>query len=116
MLAKATNSFVSLGGAFLFGFIVNFFLTPLAAVAGLTVPLTQIGIDLGIPLIPLAYSFYAGLCELLLPYEITKYLTFYSFGMFALKDFAKLYGVKAILSFVFLLAVMIPYWGIIGLV
>ena len=116
MLAGATNSFVSLGGAFLFGFFVNFFLTPLAAVAGLTVPLTQIGVDLGIPLIPLAYSFNAGLGELLLPYEITKYLTFYAFGMFTIKDFAKLYGVKAILSFVFLLAVMIPYWGIIGLV
>lgn len=116
VIAQADNSFVLYGGVFVLGFIVNIFMTPLAAIASLVVPLTQIASDLNLNILPFLYVFLDGLSELVFPYEIAKFMVFYAYGLFTLKDFMKLFSIKAVLALVFILAVMLPYWHLIGLI
>ena len=43
------------------------------------------------------------------------WLVAYGFGVFKLKDFAKIMGVKMVFDFVFLMTAGIGYWKLIGL-
>ena len=43
------------------------------------------------------------------------HLVAFTFGGMYLKDFAKLMGVKALIMLVYLAAIGIPYWMLIGL-
>jgi len=115
LLGQADGSVMMYGGVFVMGFIMDLVMTPLAGIAGFSVPLAQIALDLNMALLPTAYTFLVGLTELILPYEISKYLLFYAYGYFTLTDFMKLFGLKAILALVFTLAVMLPWWSLIGL-
>jgi len=115
MLSGSSNNVVIYSLVYIFAFIVNFLMTPLAAMAAFTTPITQVAIDLGIGVYPMLYAFLGGLSELLLPYEIAKFLVVYAYGMFSFKDFAKLFGIRAILHLVFLALIMVPYWSFIGL-
>mgnify|MGYP003308886098 CR=1 FL=1 len=115
MLSGTSSNIVIYSLIYVFAFIVNFVMTPLAAMAAFTTPITQVAIDLGLGVYPALYAFYGGLCESLLPYEIAKFLVVYAYGMFTFKDFAKLFGARAILHLVFLALIMVPFWGFIGL-
>ena len=95
--------------------IVNFLLTPLAAMASLGAPLTQIAQSLGVNPYPVLYAFYQGLDQLLLPYECALYLIPFSYGMMTLGDFMKGLALKMVVAFLYLLLIGIPYWNIIGL-
>lgn len=115
MLSAAESNIVLYSLVYLFGFIVNFLMTPYAAMAAFTTPITQIAVDLGLGVYATLYAFYGGLCELLLPYEIAKFLVIYAYGMFTFKDFAKIFGVRAFLRLIYLALIMIPYWNFIGI-
>lgn len=99
---------------YLFGFLTNFLMTPLGALGSLSAPLTQIAMDMGLSEYAMLYAFNGGLYEVLLPYEIVKFLVFFAYGMFSFKDFAKLFGIRAILHLFYLPLVMVPYWHLIG--
>lgn len=98
-----------------FGIIGNFLMTPLAAIAAFTTALTQVTVDLGIPLYPVLYSFLGGLNEPLLPYEMAKCLVFYAYGMFTIKDFMKIFGIRMVLHAIWIPVLLVPYWNLIGL-
>ncbi len=100
---------------FILAFVFNFLMTPLAMYAAFITPLTQVAVALSIPVYPAILSFVMGSCQSLLPYEIAKFLVFYAFGMFTFKDFAKYYGTFAVLTFISLILLMVPYWKLIGL-
>ena len=99
----------------LIGVIANFFLTPLAAISSLTAPLVSIGNSVGLNTLPIIYAFRNGVSQLLMPYEIAPCLLMFSYGMCSLKQFAKVMGIVLILNGLFLIAVMVPYWSLIGL-
>ena len=101
---------------YLFGFLTNFLMTPLGALGSLSAPLTQIAMDMGLSEYAMLYAFNGGLYEVLLPYEIVKFLVFFAYGTFSFKDFAKLFGIRAILHLFYLPLVMVPYWHLIGLI
>lgn len=96
------------------GVALNFLLTPLAIMASIAAPVAQVGQALGIDPAGIVYILFAGTDQLLLPYEITGYLIFFSFGMIASKDLFKMCGIKMVLHFVFLMVVMVPWWKLIG--
>ena len=52
--------------------------------------------------------------QVILPYEYAQYLIYFSFGLIPLKDFMKLQGVKMIVSFFFVLLILLPFWRVIG--
>ncbi len=100
----------------LIGFILNFFMTPVAVYSTLLVPLTMVttGISNINDIFPLICSLQVGVLNLLFPYETTNTLLLYSFGVMRMKDFVKGFATKAALSFIWLI-VAIAYWKAIGL-
>ena len=95
---------------FIFGILVNFLLTPMAAMSSIAPLLSGIALTIGVTPLATTYSFYLGLDQLILPYEVGTYLIFFSMGYVTLRDFAKLGGVKMAVSTIFTLAIMIPWW------
>ncbi|AET70363.1 di-/tricarboxylate transporter [Desulfosporosinus orientis DSM 765] len=114
-LMKDANTFVLIAVVWLLAVMLNFLLTPLAAMATLAVPLVQVAVDLGISPYPLMYTFFQGLDQVILPYEYALYLVFFSFGLIYLKDFMKVFAWKMLICGVYLLVVGVPYWILIGL-
>ena len=109
-LLSNTGTFGFLVIVFIFGVIINFLLTPMAAMSSITPLLTGVALGLGVSPMATTYSFYLGLDQLILPYEVGTYLIFFSMGYVTLKDFAKCGAVKMAVSAVFTVAIMIPWW------
>lgn len=99
--------------AWLLAFIMNFLMSPLAIAATFSAPLTKLAMDLSINPLTLYYSMIQGADQILLPYEWPYFLVFFSFGLISMKDFFKVYSIKLIISFLFFIAVMIPWWNLI---
>lgn len=99
----------------LVGVIANFMLTPLAAQAALINPLVGIGNSIGISTEVVVYIFRQGVNQLLLPYEIAVPMLMFSYGTMSLKQFMKVNGVAMITNLIFVMAVMVPYWLLIGI-
>lgn len=104
------------GLVWLLGFLVNLLMTPIAAMAAFSAPLTQIAVDLGVNPLVLLYTFLASLDQIILPYEYAAYIIFYAFGMCSLNHFFKFMATKSVCHLIFTLVIMVPYWYLIGLV
>ena len=109
-LLSNTGTFGFLVIVFIFGVIINFLLTPMAAMSSIAPLLTGVALGLGVSPMATTYSFYLGLDQLILPYEVGTYLIFFSMGYVTLKDFAKCGAVKMAVSAIFTVAIMIPWW------
>lgn len=99
----------------IFGMLVNFFMTPMAMLGGLSLPFAQIAVSLGIsPVVACMVLLYS--CEMVfLPYESAGNLIMYGYGMMPMKDFVKQEGLKALVMFVGFIVVMFPLWKLFGL-
>lgn len=109
-LMEGTGTYGFLAIVFIFGILVNFLLTPMAAMASIAPLLSGIAVGLGVTPLATTYAFYLGLDQLILPYEIGTYLIFFGMGYVTLKDFAKTSAIKMAVTVVFTLAIMIPWW------
>lgn len=94
--------------------LMNFLLTPLAMEAAFTSPLAEIAINLGIDPMSVYYIIMNGVDQILLPYEYALYLIFFSFGMVKTPDFAKIMGMKMVVNFALVFALLVPYWNLMG--
>ncbi len=102
---------------FLYGliFAFNFVMTPIAEYAALTLPVTQICLDLGFNL-DVAYYIMLIAGQLpLLPYELVPLLVAVTIGEVATKDFFKIMGLVTIIVTVFTFTLGIAYWTMVGL-
>lgn len=109
----STNVF--LGIVWLISVVVNFLLTPLAAMATLGAPIMQIATDMQIDARPVIYTMFNGLDQILMPYEYALYMICFSYGLIHIKNFIKAFGIKMILNLVYIFVVAVPYWMLIGL-
>ena len=50
-----------------------------------------------------------------LPYEHNSGLMAYAFGMMSMKDFFKANTIKSLIQAVAVLAIMVPYWSLTGM-
>lgn len=98
-----------------FGVILNFLLTPLAALSSFTGPITEVCIQAGINPVPIMYSFLQGLDHYLLPYEFAGLLFVFSYGYISMKDLIKVLLPRMIAGLIFLAVIAYPYWNMIGL-
>lgn len=107
--------FITFGLTWLFIVLANFILTPLAIISVLAVPMAELSLALGIN--PLCTYFF--MCNaydvVFLPYEYALYLIFFSFSLIKVKDFIQIMSIKAVASFIFLLALQVPYWMLTGM-
>lgn len=114
-MLDGVSSTICVGIVWILRFIINFALTPLAACGTLSAPLTQIALDIGIDPLVIIYTLIGGMDQLLFPYEYASYAIFFAFSMCTMKQFVKFMSVKAILHFLFIMVIMVPWWNIVGL-
>lgn len=98
----------------LIGVIINVFLTPQAMIASLTLPFAEIATNLGINPHALYFTMLSSYDQLFLPFESGVYLIFFSFGVFSLKSFIKAMYPKMVFDIIFLVAILFPFWRLVG--
>lgn len=103
-----------IGGVWGIATAANFLLTPVAVSTVLGVPLMQIGINLGIDPIATIFTLMMNTSNVFMPHENTAYLLFFAFGLMTMKDFIKYNAVRMVGHLIFMMAVIVPYWFLIG--
>lgn len=114
-LVAQTGSVFFIGAIWVVAFLANFILTPLAGISTLVGPLAGIGEMAGINPYVVIFTFMQGIDQVLMPYENVLLIMFMSFGMLALKDFVKYFGIRSMLNLIYVLVVCLPYWMLLGL-
>lgn len=109
-LLQGTGELTTMITAYLAGIGVNFLLTPVAGVSTFTVPLAELTNSIGISPFAPVYSFLYGLDQYVLPYEYAVFLYFFSTGYIHLKHLIQVFAVRAIITFILLIAVFYPFW------
>lgn len=97
------------------GILGNMAMTPLALASAFTEPMIQLALNLGLSPYGIVYVFITSCCQLFFPYEITNALLMFSFGMISMKDTIKFFTVKTIISLIFVVIVVIPYFKLLGI-
>lgn len=98
------------------GVVVNFLLTPVAAVSTFTVPIAEMCRQMGANPLGAAFAFQLGLDQFVLPYEYSVFLFFFSTGYIDFKHLFCVFGVRIFTTFVLLVAVFYPFWKLTGAV
>ncbi|MGL6115826.1 MAG: SLC13 family permease [Cetobacterium sp.] len=109
------GEYVVTGMIWLVGVLINFILTPLAAVSGLMNPLLEAGLKAGLKPLPVIYSFLQGIEQILLPYENATVLFLFGFGLITFKNLIKAFAWRMLLNIIFILLFCVPYWMMLGL-
>lgn len=113
-LLQGKNSIMIFAIVWLLAVMVNFLLTPLAALGSLTVPIIEISMKLGMNPVPVVLTFVQGLNQIIFPYEYALVLLMYSFGVVKMGHLTKVFSVRMALNLVFVLLIAIPYWMFLG--
>lgn len=101
---------------YLFGVLMNFLLTPLGYFAAFSGVIGSLYRGMGLEVMLGLFVFQYTSDAVVLPYENMAYLVYFSFAMFGIKDFAKLYALKIPLQLLFINTVMVLWWQIAGLI
>ena len=99
----------------LIGILGNMAMTPLALASAFTEPMIQLALSLGFNPYGIVYVFIIACYQLFFPYEITNALLMFSFGMISMKDTIKYFTVKMIISIIFVIVIVIPYFKLMGI-
>lgn len=99
---------VSLG--YITSALLNFALTPMATAVTFIQPLTNVVVDLGMDPRPIVYAVFYGIDQFLLPYESAPFLFVVATGYCSVKHSFKILLARFILCYIFLAAVIFPYW------
>lgn len=95
--------------------LLNFLMTPYAIHACMTVPFMNIALQMGIDPYAINFMLMHGSDMVLMPYEYTPYLVVFAFGMIKMTEFIKVMAVKMLVTTAVLFAIIVPFWGILGL-
>ncbi len=113
LLMGRSNTFFVLFTYF-FVVVFNFVMTPMALMTSFSAPLTQIALDMGMSPLPMLFAFSRGCYNVLLPYEAVIITVAFAYGNIRSDSFFKVFGAKILLTAVWLLVVMCPYWKFLG--
>lgn len=102
--------------SYVLGVVVNFLMTPMAAVGALGAPLSQLAVSLGLDPYTLLYSMLYGLDQLLFPYEIGYMLYTFMSGDVTLKHIIGALGIRMVAFAIFVPLLLVPYWKLIGFI
>lgn len=112
---EASGAWVFVGVVYIITFLLNFFLTPYAIHACMTVPLVNVALQLGIDPLCVNYMLMHGADAIIFPYEYTMYLIVFAFGMMKMSDFVKLMSINLVIKAAIVLFVIPLWWMAIGL-
>lgn len=114
MLADlSTNLYIF--GIWIISTVSNLLLTPVAVSTALGIPLMQIGVDLGINPLATIFTIMMNTSNVFMPHENTAYLLYFALGLFTMKDFIKYNAIRMGLHLIFMMAIIVPYWYMIGI-
>lgn len=100
--------------SYIFGILVNFLLTPMAAVGSLGGPITQLALDMNLNPMALLYPFLYGLDQYIFPYEVGYLVYTFMTGAVTLRHIVSALLLRMVLMLALIPAVLIPYWKLIG--
>lgn len=117
LLEGRTNAFY-LGFVYWFIVVFNMVMTPMAMMTAFSVPLTQIALDMGMATaFPTLFTLNTAAYNLFLPYEAVLVAGMYQgFGNTKLGLFVQVFVIKMILEFLWIMFIMIPYYGFIHII
>ncbi len=117
LLEGRTNAFY-LGFVYWFIVIFNMVMTPMAMMTAFSAPLTQIALDMGMTTaFPVLFTLNAAAYNLFLPYEAVLVAGMYQgFGNTKLSLFVKVFLIKMILAFLWIMFIMVPYYNFIHII
>ena len=87
----------------------------MAGIAMISGPVAEVISSAGIYPVPVMYALINGLNNVLLPYEGALYVFLYAFGYMSMKQFIKIFTIRSVIVFIWILIVAVPYWNLIGL-
>lgn len=105
----------TLGSIWVFGVVMNFVMTPLAAISTLTEPIVRLAQSTGLNPIAALYAWNQSLEQIILPYEYALVLLAYGYGYLSLNYLIKAFSIKMLLNIIFIMVIAVPFWKIIGL-
>jgi len=100
--------------SWLLAVILNFVMTPLAAVSCLSGPLAGIVNTMDVSIIPVMYAWNQGLEQIILPYEYALILLAFGYGYISLKHFIGFFSIRMVANILFILILYLPFWMIVG--
>lgn len=100
----------------IFGVLANFCMTPVAMLAAFSGMLYTIALNLGMDPLALIFTFNMSTDMVFLPYEYLTFLVFFAFGGMTMGQFFKYHAAKCGAFILFFVAIMVPYWFLIGLI
>jgi hypothetical protein len=103
-----------MSASWLMAVLLNFVMTPLAAVASLSGPLAGIVDQTQAAIVPVLYAWNQGLEQIILPYEYALILLAFGYGYISIKPFIKFFAVRMVANFIFLWVICTPFWMLIG--
>lgn len=94
--------------------IMNFVMTPLAMEAAFSVPLVSIGMAMGINPQAIIYFMLNAIDQVIMPYQYALYMVSFAFEIIRMGDFMKIMGIKMLLNFIMVFALLLTWWKFIG--
>ncbi len=108
------NNFGLVVFSWLTGVLVDMMMTPLAGMAAFSPLFIEIAQKLGLSALGVTFSFVWGVEQLFFPYEWALFLILFSYDVFDMKKAIKFCTTRTILSLIFLVALIYPYWMLTG--
>lgn len=114
-MLEGWNTTMSVIGSYVAGVIINFLLTPLAATAAFTPAFGELGTAMNVNPLPLFYAFNFGLDQYIFPYEAVYFLYIFITERVQLKHIVAALAIRIVLVGIFVAAVAVPYWNMVGI-
>lgn len=114
-ILEGQSSFLFVMLLYAFSVLANFLLNPMALIATLLGPMTELCASLGYSPVLGAYSMIMGFNQALLPYEIAPFMLVFSYGYMKMGPTVKVMGIRILAGIIFTAAFTYPYWCLVGL-
>lgn len=114
-LLSGWSETVSIFMSYLLGLVINFLLTPLAALGAITPAIGELGRAMNVNPLPVFYAFNYGLDQYLFPYETVYLLYIFITGKISLRHIMPALFARMIVTGLLIVCVAIPWWNFIGL-
>ncbi len=111
----STSFETMVGGVWVLGFLVNFVMTPNAAYAAFTAPIAEMAVSAGFDHLPVIYSMAQGLTQIVFPYEFAVVLLISGFGLCSFNRLIKYNFLRAVLNFIAIYILYLPWWSLVGI-
>lgn len=114
-LLAHTSALMALTTMLISGTIANLFMTPYAMMAGLSAPFAKVALDLGLDPMSSIMTLMISTDMVFFPHEVAGCLLMYSYGLISMSNFIKFGVLKTVLTLLFFMGVVYPFWICFGL-